>query len=45
MMLTPFGNKVARAQHLLGDGGKMHQHQLDAAIVRAALDLGEAVGR
>ena len=39
------GDEVAGAQRLLGRGRQMHQHQLDAAIVRGALDLGEAVGR
>ena len=38
------GDEVARTQHLFGDGGKMHEHQRDAQIMRATLDLGEAIG-
>ena len=38
-------DELARSQRLLGRGRQMHQHQLDAAVVGGALDLGEAVGR
>ena len=37
-------DKAARPQRLFGGRSQMHQQQFDAAIVGAALDLGEAVG-
>src|SRR3984885_7801275 len=50
--VVEFGNdadvgrdEFARPQRLLGGRGKMNQHQLDAAILRRPLDLGETIGR
>ena len=49
--MIQFGNDIhlirdefARAQDVLGRGGQVYQHQLDAEIVRAALDLRKTVG-
>ena len=44
-MLTSSVMKSLDRSAFSAGGGQMHQHQLDAEIVGAALDLGKAVGR